>query len=402
MDKKRIIGIGIFVLLLAAIIGIKFFLDSKDNNDPDKVDLSKLTTVYVATGGGKEDFLADERVVKILREKYKINAVFDNWSNGKTVLWPLYREYAKYGDPTIIKNIENGQTYSLHSQEVTPYDALFTSDQRFYDYYKLRPNTEAGEAERFSVLDGGLTLNTPIVIYSWKDVVESLMKEGIVTKDEEGVHYISDMNKLIEYILDGKKWQDVNLPDLYGNINISSTDLVTSSPGATYYGLLLSILGENQITDSSIKENLPKLKEFYIKSGYMNNTPADLFQSYLMTGMGGKPMIVDYEKSIIEFANEQPDKFAQVKDDIIILYPKPTIWNSHCFAAFTENGKKLYEAFNDSEIQQIAWEKYGFRTGVTGGKYDVSSFGIAIPQKITSTVTSLKMDYYNQLIDYLK
>ena len=210
------------------------------------------------------------------------------------------------------------------------------------------------------------------------------------------------MNKLIEYILNVKKWQDVNLPDLYGNINISSTDPVTSSPGATYYGLLLSILGENQITDSSIKENLPKLKEFYIKSGYMNNTPADLFQSYLMTGMGGKPMIVDYEKSIIEFANEQPDKFAQVKDDIIILYPKPTIWNSHCFAAFTENGKKLYEAFNDSEIQQIAWEKYGFRTGVTGGKYDVSSFGIAIPQKITSTVTSLKMDYYNQLIDYLK
>ena len=70
--------------------------------------------------------------------------------------------------------------------------------------------------------------------------------------------------------------------------------------------------------------------------------------------------------------------------------------------AFTENGKKLYEAFMDKEIEQIAWEKYGFRTGITGGTYDVSKLGIGIPQNITSTVTSLKMDYYNKLIEYLK
>ena len=34
----------------------------------------------------------------------------------------------------------------------------------------------------------------------------------------------------------------------------------------------------------------------------MNNTPADLFELYLKTGVGGKPMIVDYEKSVIDFA----------------------------------------------------------------------------------------------------
>ena len=134
----------------------------------------------------------------------------------------------------------------------------------------------------------------------------------------------------------------------------------------------------------------------------MNNTPADLFERYLKTGMGGEPMIVDYEKSIIDFANKTPDAFNQVKDDIRILYPTPTIWNSHCFAAFTENGQKLYEALNDPEIGQIAWEKYGFRTGVTGGTYDVSNIGIGVPQTIKSTVSSLKMDTYNKLIDYLK
>ena len=106
--------------------------------------------------------------------------------------------------------------------------------------------------------------------------------------------------------------------------------------------------------------------------------------------------------SLIEFINSNPNGFNQVKDDIAVLYPVPTIWNSHCYMAFSENGKKLYTALQDEEIQQIAWERYGFRTGTSNSEYDVSSLGITVPQGIRQTVPSLKMDYYNQLIDYLK
>ena len=393
MDKKKWIGVGIFVLLVLIIIGISTFKKSSD--------LKNLTTVYVATGGGKEDFLNDEEVQKILKEKYKLNAVFDTWSNGKTITEPLIREKVSLGNQDIINRIENGDKLKINTAGVSKYDALFTSDQRFYDYYKLYPNQEKNEADRYTVLTGGLTLNTPIVIYSWKEVVDALIKEGIVTKTDN-VYYITDMNKLIDYILNNKKWSDIGLTDLYGNINIASTDPVSSSPGATYYGLLLSILSGGQIADDTIEDNLAKLKQFYQKSGYMNNTPADLFERYLKTGMGGEPMIVDYEKSIIDFANSNPAGFNQVKKDIVVLYPKPTIWNSHCLTIFTENGRKLFKAFDDEKISQIAWEKYGFRTGITGGSYDVSKIGIGIPQTITSTVSSLKMDYYNKLIDYLK
>ena len=393
MDKRKWIGIGVFIVLILVIIGIKVF--SGSNN------LGNLTTIYVATGGGKEDFLSDEKVQEILRKKYKLNVVFDTWSNGKTITKPLIRESVKLGNESIINRINNGENITINTSGVTKYDALFTSDQRFYDYYKLTPNKEKDEADRYTVLAGGLTLNTPIVVYSWKEVVNALINESIVT-ETDGVYYITDMNKLIDYILSNKKWSDIGLTDLYGNINIASTDPVSSSPGATYYGLLLSILSNGQISDDTIDENLVKLKQFYQKSGYMNNTPADLFERYLKTGMGGEPMIVDYEKSIIDFANSNPTGFNQVKDNIVVLYPKPTIWNSHCLTIFTENGKKLYEAFEDEEIGQIAWEKYGFRTGISGGTYDVSTIGIGVPQNITSTVTSLKMDYYNKLIEYLK
>ncbi len=393
MDKKKIIGISIFIFLILLIVGINTLSNDKG--------FTNLKTVYVATGGGKEDFLADEEVLKILKKKYKLNVIFDTWSNGKTITKPLIRESVNLGNESIIKRIQNNEDISINTSGVSKYDALFTSDQRFYDYYKLAPNKENNEADRYTVIAGSLTLNTPIVIYSWKEVVNAFINEGIVTL-EDNVYYITDMNKLIDYILNNRKWSDVGLNELYGNINIASTDPVSSSPGATYYGLLLSILSGGQIEDATLEDNLARLKQFYQKSGYMNNTPADLFERYLKTGMGGEPIIVDYEKSIIDFANSNPTGFNQVKNDIVILYPKPTIWNSHCFMAFTENGKKLYEAFMDKEIEQIAWEKYGFRTGITGGTYDVSKLGIGIPQNITSTVTSLKMDYYNKLIEYLK
>ena len=392
--NKKYIGIGIFILLIGLIVGIKFIGDKNDGGS------SNITTIYVATGGGKEDFIADSEVADILLKKYKIKVVYDNWSNGKTITKPLIRESVNLGNSEVITKIKNGESISINSEDVSKYDALFTSDQRFYDYYKLSPDKSKNEADRYYVLDGGLTLNTPIVIYSWKEVVNALIKEKIVTNEDE-VYYITDMNKLIDYILNGKKWKDIGLKDLYGNINIASTDPVSSSPGATYYGLLLSILSGGEINDATIEANLKKLKVFYQKSGYMNNTPADLFERYLKTGMGGEPMIVDYEKSIIDFANSNPTGFNQVKDDIVVLYPKPTIWNSHCLTIFSENGKKLLQAFEDEEISKIAWEKYGFRTGVTGTSVSVNDLGIGIPSKITSTVTSLKMNYYNELIEYL-
>lgn len=401
-NKNWIIGVIIFVILIGGMIAYKAF----DNSGSKKINTKNLTTIYVATGGGKENFLKDEDVIRILANKYKLHVEWDNWSNGKTVLWPLIREKVNLGNQSIINRLEQGENITINTEGVSKYDALFTSDQRFYDYYKLSPDKAKGEAERYRVLDGGLTLNTPIVIYSWDKVVQALMKNGIV-KEENGVYYIKDMKGLMNYILQSKKWSEIGLESLYGNINVASTDPVTSSPGATYYGLLLSILSQGEVTSENIDANLPKLKDFYIKSGYMNNTPADLFQMYLKTGMGGKPMIVDYEKSIIDFANSNPDDFKALtdcsdgKNCIRILYPTPTIWNSHCFTVFTENGNKLYEALNDKEIQQIAWERYGFRTGVRGGTYDVSKIGIGVPKEVSSTVGSLKMDTYNKLIDYL-
>lgn len=385
--KEKIIGISILLVVIIAVVVIKGVIDSKSDKS--------LTVIYGAVGGGKEDFLADERFNQILKDKYRIKFVNDSWGNGSTVRKPLVRETVHYGNTSLPES-----SLSVNNEACSKYDLLFTSDERYLTYYRGTPKT--GEAERYRVLKGSLTLNTPIVFYSWDTVVDALMRENIVTK-ENNVYYITDPIKLIDYILDGKSWKDIGLNDLFGKINISSVDPVSSSPGATYYGLLLTILTNGSENTSDIEKALPKLKQLYDKSGYMGITPADLFEKFMKIGQGTYPIIVDYEKSLMEFRNRDEEGYKNVKDHLRILYSRPTVTNSHCIATFTENGNEFLKVFDDKEIQEIAWKNYGFRVEGSGGISDVSVVDMpGIPSTITSGAKGLKMDTYNRLIEYLE
>ena len=90
-----------------------------------------------------------------------------------------------------------------------------------------------------------------------------------------------------------------------------------------------------------------------------------------------------------------------VNNSINFIYPSPTLWNSHCFTVFTDNGAELYAAIQDPEIQQIAWKKYGFRTGVVSSDLD-TSFITGVPKELTNLASSLKMSYYDKTKTYLK
>ena len=125
MSKKQIIGIVIFIVLIVGIVLFKQFGSNISNVG--------IKTIYVATGGGKEDFLKDEEVLSILRKEYKIDVVFDTWSNSKTVSNPLIRETIGLGNSDIINRMEKGEKFTINSEGVTKYDALFTSDIRYYE-----------------------------------------------------------------------------------------------------------------------------------------------------------------------------------------------------------------------------------------------------------------------------
>ena len=99
----------------------------------------------------------------------------------------------------------------------------------------------------------------------------------------------------------------------------------------------------------------------------------------------------DFETSVtgIEF------KVRQLADEVARLRTLVSEKEDEC--------RELKEALNDKEIQEIAFNRYGFRIGLSGGQYDVKAIGVdGLPQEITSVVPGLKMDTYNLIIEGLK
>lgn len=376
--KSIVYGLIIFLVVVAGAV----LLSNPSKEPVVETQTHRGTLVVGAVGGGKENFLADAEIADILAEEYGIELVNVSWSNGRI------------NDAALAEDSEHA------------YDFVFFSDQRYYEQYLAANNKTY---KRLNTDSGYIALNTPVVVYSWAEVADALRAKGIVQK-RDGVYYITDMPQLLQAIGSKAKWSDMGLPQIYGPVNIASVDPVTSSPGATYYGLLASILHGGDINRGDISGVLTQLQDFYATSGYMNNTPADLFDLYLRTGMGAKPMIVDYEKSIVDWAISNPEAYKQLQNKIVLLYPEPTIWNSHCLIAFTENGQTFLRALKENaRIQEIAFTRYGFRAGLTTSYKDISfaageeSLAIqGIPAEVLSVVPGLRMESYDKIIEALK
>ena len=193
--------------------------------------------------------------------------------------------------------------------------------------------------------------------------------------ERDGVYYM-DMAGLVAEIEAGTAWADMGLPELYGTVAVSTTDPVRSNSGNMFAGLLANVLCGGVADADSVEAVLPRLKAIFEKLGYMEASSSDLFDQFLKTGMGAKPVIAGYENQLLEFAVENPEDWAQLKDDIVLIYPTPTVWSSHIYIALDEAGEAGIDALLDEEIQRLAWENHGFRTEVSGTDADEDHFGV--------------------------
>jgi len=132
---------------------------------------------------------------------------------------------------------------------------------------------------------------------------------------------------------------------------------------------------------------LPQLSKVFAQIGHMERSSGFLFEQYLTTGVGAKPIIVNYEQALIEFSVDHQDVWDKVKNKIRILYPQPTVWSAHSVIALTPAGANLIKALQDKEIQKIAWERHGFRSGLIGTQDDARILNlVGIPEKVTQVI----------------
>jgi hypothetical protein len=153
--------------------------------------------------------------------------------------------------------------------------------------------------------------------------------------------------------------------------------------------------------DSLIKVT-PQLKELFARQGFMQSSSGFLFEQFLQTGVGQYPMIAGYENQIVEFSLQHPDFWPKVKDKIKILYPIPTVWSEHPVMILNKKALALLEALKDEEIQKIAWEEHGFRTGLIGVQNDAKVIKVdGIAQSINKTIPMPRADIMEKIISEL-
>ena len=349
--KTKLIGL---VILIAVIIAAVIYVWAGKAGE--------VTEIKGYVGGEKIGLLEDEEVREILEDKYKLSI-----------------DYAKAGSIDMI------------TADSTGMDFLFPSNQTALELYE-QINGKPVKSE--------IILNTPIVLYTHKAVAEAFINEGIASID--GETYYVDMKKLTEAIESGTEWKEIGLDHLYGSIAVGTTDPTKSNSGNMFAGLLANTLCGGVADESNLYEILPRLQNIFQRLGYMESSSADLFDQFLKTGMGAKPLIAGYENQLLEFAVENPEIWEQVNDDIVIMYPTPTVWSSHVYIALDENGTYGIDALLDEEIQKLAWEKHGFRTGVYGRPTDSKHFGVAgLADEITQVAPMPDADTMDKIIKAL-
>lgn len=347
---RYIIAAALLVVAVAAVVAFKQF--SGTAGSPLTIGLQPIT-VSGYYGGEKEEFLNNPDVQKILLDKYKITV------NAR-----------KAGSVAMVRDTV------LTAQD----DFLWPSSQVSLAIYRQRGGQVAGSDNIF---------NSPMVIYTWSEIADFLIKINVVQKRGD-VFYITDMPKLVQMISDGTKWKDAGFDKVGGNarIGIRTSDPRFSNSGFIFAGLLSSTLNNGDIPDdATIDALMPKLTSVFTRLGFMEQSSKDLFQGYLTTGMGARPMIAGYESQLVEFVLQNPAS----KDEIVrtrrVLYSEPTVWSSHPFIARTANGKRLLEALKDPELQELGWKQHGFRSGLPNVVNDIKALGMSgMPKNIDNVV----------------
>ena len=94
--------------------------------------------------------------------------------------------------------------------------------------------------------------------------------------------------------------------------------------------------------------------------------------------------------------------YDKIKDDVVILYPEPTVWSSHVYIALTENGKVGLNALMDKDIQALAWKEHGFRTIVSGTENPEDFQVKGMANQVTKIMQMPSIEVMQELMEIIK
>jgi hypothetical protein len=322
---KRLFGPLLAVVLLLGIgfAGYRSYSD-KQRIETTRIEAEKMETVRGLIGSEKEGFFNDARVQEVLR-KHSLAVSFE-----------------KVGSRAIAQR----------------------SDLKSFDFAHPAGAPAAQKIQQSVKAQQVFTpFFTPMVVASWKQLLPTLMAEGIVKKEADN-YYLVDMPRMVALMDKGTRWKDLKDNTAYAvskSVLISSTDVRRSNSGAMYLALASYVANGNNVaqSDADIQKILPLVTSIFLKQGFQEGSSAGPFEDYVSMGIGKAPMVMIYEAQFLEYLNKTGNK---PNPDMVLLYPKPTLFTKHVFVALSAKGVKLGQLLESNpELQALAVE-YGYRT----------------------------------------
>lgn len=361
MSKSKLVGLVAVVLAVGIVGGVLAWRQAQPEPQAP-VEPVAPTTVNGYLGGEKISLFDDEEFKSLAADA------------GLSV------SYKKAG------------SLAMMDADLTDMDYLFPSSRAAVEY---------GASKGVASSDQDIVFNSPIVVYTYRDVADSLTTSGIMSK--QGDVYYLDAAAAVEAMAQDKTWADLGWADGYGQFRIDSTDPTKSNSGNEWAALVATMLNGGQpATVDSINRDKDTILRIFSKSGWMETSSEDSFGQFLTLGEGSKPMMVGYESQILDLAANQPNIYTQAKDDVVIAYLTPTVWSTHVIMPLDDNGVRLRDFLKSDAVQKLAWEKHGFRNASYAAASSTEQFGVpGVVDKVGAAVELPSTDAMNRLIDLL-
>ncbi|MFE9653287.1 hypothetical protein [Micromonospora sp. NPDC006431] len=307
------------------------------------------TTVTCVGGSEKSELMADGEVKRILREDYRLTVAFQ----------PL----GSYDQVQL-------STDEIKARKL---DCLWPSSASAQSVF------EAQHAGAFPDYRAENLLQSPEVIYAGPRGTDALLRKGIVQRRGDR-YFVVDMKRLLlDHVVKRGTWEAIGAADLRGPITVASTDPAKSNSGFTLAQLQLNIIatadGFSAPSLAQARRALPTMRALHDAQGLQSRSSDSGFREWLTQGGEFKaPLYAGYENQIIQQVVQSGDSSANLLKNVRVLYPDPTIYSDHPVLALDPAAGRLIDALKDPKIQDIAWQRYGFRSAVQVGANDVTDF----------------------------
>ena len=245
---------------------------------------------------------------------------------------------------------------------------------------------------------------TPIVFASWRPIADILIANGIARREGDFV-YVVDLPALMALVETGTRWRDLKKSEAFATgkaVLVNSTDVRTSNSAAMYLALASYLANQQQIVQSQadVDRVLPVVAPLFLRQGFQEQSSAGPFEDYLALGMGKAPLLVAYESQMIEFWLRHPDRLSS---DMVLLYPRPTVYSKHVLVPYTPAGARLGVALDtDPTLRKLAHD-YGYRTGgVTKGPETWAQRGVKAPDTLVDVIDPPSHEWLERMIQAIE